>query len=109
MMKFLSELGAMRIVLLLFTLFVLALAPFTDMEPEGFGILTAYIAPTIALILLFVLLLDTIMNRVFMIEQDADTQAIVRKRMRAGLIAVFLLVVVWGPYFYRLVALYTEN
>ena len=104
-----SKIGAMRVVLLAFTVIVLLFAPFTDADPEGLGILAAYIAPTIALLLFFVLLLDLTMNRVFMIEQDAVTQAVVRARLRADLIAVILLVSVWGPFFYRLLALYTQD
>ena len=109
MATFLSEIGAMRVVLLVFTLVVLLFAPFTGADPEGIGILAAYIVPTIALLLFFVLLLDLTMNRVFMVEQDAATAGVFRRRLRADLIAVARLVAVWGPFLYRWLALYTQD
>ena len=109
MLKFLPAFGVMRVVLLLFTLVAIALVPFTDMQPQGLGVIPAYIAPTAAVLLFFVLLLDALMNRVFMSGTEASAQRMLRLRMRSALVAVTLLVLAWTPYFQRLLNSFSDT
>jgi hypothetical protein len=97
--------GAMRLVLLLLAVASCPMALFTDMEPQGFGIFAAYIMPSLVVILFFVLLLDALMNRVFMVEQDAEEVSRRRLRMYLCLVAVAGLLVCWLPYFRNIGAL----
>lgn len=96
------DIGPMRVLLLGVLLACLPMVFFSDAEPEGLGILTAYIAPALVILLLFVLLLDALMNRVFIIEQAGEVKRLHQLRMRVDLIAVVLLILFWGPYFYSL-------
>jgi hypothetical protein len=89
----------MRLTLITFSVISLPLAFFADMEPEGIGVMTAYVVPSLAVIFFFVLMLDALMNRVFMIEQSPGIQAIRRKRMWFDLAAGAAILVVWGAYF----------
>lgn len=77
-------------------------------EPTGPGVVWAYVVPALVVILFFVLLLDALMNRVFMVEQNEAVQRRLRLRLRADLLAVGLLLLFWGPYYYRLLAAYSE-
>ena len=77
----------------------LPLVLFADMQPEGIGVMTAYIVPSLVVLFFFVLMLDALMNRVFMIEQPPEVQAIKRMRMRLDLAAGLALLVIWGTYF----------
>lgn len=108
MQRLWSEIGPMRVVLLAFTLLLLPLVWFSDMAPEGFGIVTAYVAPTLVTLLFFVLSLDALMNRVFMVDQEEADRRRFRLRMRADLLAIGLLLLFWGPYYYELLATYAE-
>lgn len=94
-----KDIGGLRLTLIALTLFCLPLVMFADMEPHGIGVMTAYIVPALVVLFFFVLMLDALMNRVFMIEQPADVQAIRRLRMWLDLAAGGALLIVWGSYF----------
>lgn len=98
-MAIVSRLGALRVGLLLAAMMCYPLVWLSDSEPEGVGILTAYVAPSLVVIFFFVLLLDALMNRVFMIEQTGESRAIARTRMWFALAVVAGLVLFWWPYF----------
>ena len=61
--------------------------------------MTAYIIPAVVVLFFFVLMLDALMNRVFMIEQPPGEQGVRRQRMWLDLIAGIGILVVWGSYF----------
>jgi hypothetical protein len=103
MSGWMRDLGPMRLLLLTTVLACLLLAPFADAEPTGWGVLSAYIAPAAAVLLVFVLLLDALMNRVFAIEKDDDERALRRMRTRTNLLAVFAILLAWTPFFYSLI------
>ena len=95
----LRDIGGLRLGLLLLTLLTLPLVRFAGMEPEGIGVMTAYIVPALVVLFFFVLMLDALMNRVFMIEQPLQEQRVRRLRMWLGLAAGAAILAVWGPYF----------
>jgi hypothetical protein len=95
----LSQVGGMRLTLIALSLASLPLVLFADMRPEGIGVMTAYIVPSLVVLFFFVLMLDALMNRVFMIEQPPEVQAVKRMRMRLDLAAGLALLVIWGTYF----------
>ncbi len=94
-----SRLGTLRIILLLATAICYPLVWLSDSEPEGIGIFTAYVAPSLVVIFFFVLLLDALMNRVFMIEQTEEVRRVARTRIWFDLAAVAGLILFWWPYF----------
>lgn len=95
----LKQIGGMRLTLVGLSLLSLPVVFFADMEPQGIGVMTAYIVPALVVLFFFVLMLDALMNRVFMIEQDPETQGVRRQRMWLDLIAGVGLLLVWGNYF----------
>lgn len=95
----LSDVGGMRLVLILISLICLPLVLFADMEPHGIGVMTAYIVPSLVVLFFFVLMLDALMNRVFMIEQPPEVKAKKRLRMWLSLTTGVVLFVIWGSYF----------
>ena len=95
----LKDIGAMRLTLLLLALISLPMVLFADMKPEGIGVMTAYIVPALVVLFFFVLMLDALMNRVFMIEQPAEVQSVKRVRMWLDLAVGAALLIVWGTYF----------
>lgn len=103
--RLLEQLGPMRIVLLGTALACYPMVLLADMEPEGLGVIPAYVVPAVVVILFFVLLLDALMNRVFMVEQDDDTMARHRRIMRADLLVAAGLVLSWFGWFREIGAL----
>ena len=94
-----KDIGALRLTLLALAALSLPMVLFADMEPEGIGILTAYIIPAVVVLFFFVLMLDALMNRVFMIEQPPEVQSVKRQRMWLDLAAGAAILVIWGSYF----------
>ena len=101
----LKQIGGLRLTLVLLALLSLPLVMFADMEPQGIGVMTAYIVPSLVVLFFFVLMLDALMNRVFMIEQPPQEQAPRRLRMWLALAAAGGLLLVWGTYFRSLLQL----
>ncbi|MCB1772824.1 MAG: hypothetical protein KDI88_04355 [Gammaproteobacteria bacterium] len=95
----LHRIGGMRLALVTLAIASLPLVFFADMEPEGIGVMTAYIVPSLVVIFFFVLMLDALMNRVFMIEQPPEVQSTRRTRMWLDLAAGAAILLVWGTYF----------
>lgn len=101
----LKDVGGMRLTLIGLTLLSLPMVLFADMEPEGIGVLTAYIIPSVVVLFFFVLMLDALMNRVFMIEQPDEVRSVKRLRMWLGLAAAGAVLIVWGTYFRNLLVM----
>ena len=95
----LKDIGGLRLTLLTLAVLSLPMVLFADTEPEGIGILTAYIIPAVVVLFFFVLMLDALMNRVFMIEQPPEVQSVKRLRMWLDLAAGGAILVIWGSYF----------
>ena len=96
---YLQQIGGLRLTLVGLALLSLPMVLFADLEPTGIGVMTAYVIPSLVVIFFFVLMLDALMNRVFMIEQPPEVQALRRRRMVLDLLAGTALLVVWGSYF----------
>jgi hypothetical protein len=99
MKSYFSQIGGLRLILVALSLFSLPMVMFADLAPQGIGVMTAYIVPSLVVLFFFVLMLDALMNRVFMIEQPAEVQFLRRRRMWLDLVAGFALLIVWGSYF----------
>ena len=95
----LGSLGPLRLALLAFVALCSAAALFNDAEPHGWGIFPAYIAPVFVVLFFFLLLLDALMNRVFMTDQTGAVQDRHRFIIRVDLIAVAVMTACWAPFF----------
>jgi len=100
-----NRIGPMRLALLAFTFLLYPMVWLSDVEPEGIGVLAAYVAPSLVVIFFFVLLLDALMNRVFMIDQGEEQRRVTRTRMWLDLAAVGGILLFWWPYFRNIGAL----
>ena len=95
----LKHIGGMRLTLVGLSLLSLPVVFYADMEPQGIGVMTAYIVPALVVLFFFVLMLDALMNRVFMIEQPPEARGVRRQRMWLDLFAGLAILFVWGSYF----------
>jgi len=101
MKNFFDEIGALRVLMLVTTLLSLSAIPFTDTEVrmEGLGLLPDVLVPVVSFILLFILLLDMLMSRVFMIEADDAKRKKFNRIFILELLQVVLLISLWSPYY----------
>ena len=56
----LKDVGGLRLTLITLAALCLPMVLFADMEPEGIGVLTAYIIPSVVVLFFFVLMLDAL-------------------------------------------------
>ena len=99
--NFFSEIGPLRSLLTFTTLLSLSMIPFTDtaVRMDGWGLLPDVLAPVISFILLFILFLDMLMSRVFMIEADDEKRQRFSRIFWLELTQVVLLISLWSPYY----------
>lgn len=102
MVALMKDLGAMRVMLLGLVALCLPMAAFANAEAVGFGVITAYVAPAISVMLVFVLLLDALMSRVLAIDLANEERQPARTRIRADLLGVLAIALAWGPFYYGL-------
>lgn len=99
--KFFTEIGPLRSMLTFTTLLSLSMIPLTDtaVRMDGWGLLPDVLAPVVSFILLFILFLDMLMSRVFMIEADDEKRRRFSRIFWLELIQVVLLISLWSSYF----------
>lgn len=95
-----KQLGILRSLLVLATAIVSCLGPFVDgtVHLYDWRLLTSVIAPSVMLILVFVLPLDMTMSRIFMSGAEASERSRLGRviRVEAGLL--LFMVVAWLPF-----------
>jgi hypothetical protein len=101
---FAAELGVLRVALACVTLtaVVLATPPGTEAVYTGWDFVPTVLLPVLAPLILMVLLLDTMMSAIFMIEKEIEERRRYRRIMIANLSLVILLIVRWLPFFMAL-------
>jgi len=84
----------------------LSAIPFTDTDVrmEGWGLLPDVLVPVVSFILIFVILLDMLMSRVFMIEADQATRQKFKRIFILELLQIISLLVLWAPYFFAVLS-----
>lgn len=102
--RFLRDIGALRTVLFAAVLAVAATAPFAGGATvySGWRMYPTLIAPTLAVMLFFVLALDMLMTWVFMVDHHGPERARYRAVLRGEILVLALLLVSWLPFFVRL-------
>ena len=97
------DVGPLRWALAAAVLATTVLMPWSGGEPHGWHAIPVYVAPVLAILLFWVLLLDILMAKVFMGEGEVHARRS-RGVIRLHLVLLLVLVLVWGPSFLRLVA-----
>ena len=96
----LRGLNAHRVAMLVCTLLLALLSPFQDglTYVRDWRILTSVVAPALMVIMVFVLLLDFTMTRVFAIDASPTQRADLHRASRLDLWALLVLLVAWTPF-----------
>ena len=103
-MQRLLGLGLFRTVMLALIVLLAVLGPFNDGQTyvEGWPLFTSVVAPAMMVIMIFVLLLDITMTRVFASEAEPTRQAQLRFASVVDSWGLLLLVLTWAPFVARM-------
>jgi hypothetical protein len=98
--RFLFQIGPMRLLLLAITLLLIVLAPGGDAREsrEGWMLVTNILIPALSPVVLMGLLLDALMSRVWMIDAEAPARSRYRHILWLNLAASGALVLAFVPY-----------
>jgi hypothetical protein len=101
---FIARLGVLRVALLIsaVTTMILAPPPATAGVYTGWAFVPTVLVPVLAPLILMVLLLDTMMSAIFMIDKDIAERRRYRMIIVTHLLLVLALVARWSPYFLAL-------
>ena len=101
---FLGQYGALRVILGVFTLAVVLMAPLAGgaVQKSGWRMFPTLIVPAVAPLFFFGYLLIMLMSRVFMSDASPRERQRLRMVIRTDAVLLALLVLAWGPFFYRL-------
>lgn len=103
----LDDLGALRIALCAVVIALIAAAPFGGGQArfEGLAFVLTVLAPALFVMFVFILALDLVMTRVFLVDAEGDARRrLVRVLRVEGVLFAFLLLA-WAPLVIRLLAL----
>jgi len=108
MKNFVNQVGELRIFLFFVTLGSLFTIPFTNSDGvvrmDGWGFAPDVLVPVVSFLLVFILLLDMLMSRVFMIEADDEKRKKFKSIFLLELVLVVSLISFWTPYFFKVLS-----
>ena len=104
--QFINYIGELRTMLIATAVLCLAHVPFVgdEVRSEGWGLFPDIIAPVVSMILVFGILLDMLMSRVFMLEKSVEERAKFSSIIKLEALTLLALIGLWSPYFYRVLA-----
>lgn len=102
---FLNRVGFLRALLMLVTVALVALAPFSGghIQTSGWPLVTTLVAPVFFAILAFVLPLDMLMTWVFMSGSTEDERRRLKVILLTEVALLLVLLIAWSPFVIALV------
>ncbi len=74
----------------------------SDVEPTGWGVVPTQVVPALVMFMLWLLLFDIVMSRVFAAAYGNSSRKRYRRVLFFDLTLLFGLLVFWGPFYLRL-------
>ena len=100
--QLLVEMKPLRIMLNGFAIILIIFRPEvgTAISYEGWSMVNTLLFPVLAPLIFMLLMLDSLMTKVFMAEKPAEVRERLRRILRVNLIIGFALLLYWLPFFY---------
>ena len=100
----LSQMKPLRVMLAIIAIILCIFSPAagTKADYEGIAVLQTLIMPALTPLVFMVLLLDALMNRVWLVDAKDDDAIKFRNIMRIDLLLVTIIFIVWIPYFIQI-------
>ena len=101
--EFINYIGELRTMLMSTAVICVSFIPFTSNEVryEGWGLFPDVLAPVVSIVLVFGILLDMLMSRVFYAANEGEAKEKFAFIFKMEGLALLALIGLWGPYFYR--------
>lgn len=103
-MSLVQRVGALRIGGAVLIVVCLPMVFFTDVSGTGWGVIPVHVAPVIVLFLVWGLLFDMLMARVFMSAKEGAERARYKTVLVLDGGLILAIVIFWGPFFFALMA-----
>lgn len=102
--QLLVDMKPLRVVLNGFAIILIIVRPELGAEVsyEGWTLATTLLAPVLAPIIFMVLMLDSLMTKIFMADKTGEARASLSRVLRVNLLVGITLLLYWLPYFYYL-------
>lgn len=93
----------LRIILIGFAIALIILRPAvgTSMVYQGWAMVPTMLAPVMTPIIFMLIMLDSFMSKILMLDIPVDARAGLRRVMWINLMMGFVLLAYWAPYFYE--------
>ena len=103
---YLRRIGFLRAILMLGAVLLIILAPFSGgrLDTSGWALVTTLIAPVGFVIFAFLLILDMIMTRVFMLDSSDEDRRRFVLIIKSEAIVLVLLLLAWTPFMIALLS-----
>lgn len=100
----LRQVGLLRVGMAALVLVCLPFVFYPGEDDSGWRVIPVQVAPVMALMLLWVLLFDLLMSRVFMGDKEGGERDRYRTVIKFDVFLLVMLFVFWTPFFLRLLA-----
>ena len=102
--EFVSMFGALRVLLVIGIVALIIAAPFSDgpIYSTGWALVRSVIAPTLFVIMAFVLPLDITMTLVFMSDRQGPDRRRLRRIAQTETVLLVAMLIAWTPFVIRL-------
>ena len=100
--QLLSDMKPLRIILISLAIALIILRPAvgTGMVYQGWAMIPTMLAPVMTPIIFMLIMLDSFMSKILMLDKPVEVRAGLRRVMWINLIVGFGLLAYWAPYFY---------
>lgn len=100
---FMLYIGELRTMLIATAVICIAFIPFTNDEIrlEGWGLFPDVLAPVVSFMLVFGILLDMLMSRVFQADSEGEARKKFAFIFKLEGMVLLVLIGLWAPFFYR--------
>lgn len=101
--EFMIYIGELRTMLISTAVICVAFIPFTsdEIRLEGWGLFPDVLAPVVSMMLVFGILLDMLMSRVFLSDSEGDAREKFAFIFKLEGMVLLALIGLWAPFFYR--------
>jgi hypothetical protein len=103
-MRWLRNLGFLRSLLVLAAVFIMLVAPlaYGGVHLHDWRLLPTVVAPAVMMVLVFVILLDMLMSRVFMADAGEQERTRLSTAIRIEAVVLLSLIAAWSPFLVRI-------
>lgn len=100
---FMLYIGELRTMLIATAVICISFIPFTDdsIRTDSWGLAPDVLAPVVSMMLVFGIMLDMMMSRVFQADSEGEAKKKFAFIFKVEALTLVLLIGLWAPFFYR--------